>query len=56
MIEMLIGAVMLLTAAGVGLIIILVAVNVALFLRLRSRIPQQLPSDPADALDIYERG
>ncbi|SCX07076.1 hypothetical protein [Mycolicibacterium fluoranthenivorans] len=48
--EILIGAVVFIGAAAVGVFLILMAFNIALLLRLRSRIPQRrfgfLPDDP----------
>lgn len=43
MMEMVIGAIMMLIAAVISIFLILIAINIALFLKLRSLIPQNPP-------------
>jgi hypothetical protein len=53
MIEILIAAVIFVVAACSGMFIILIAVNIGLFFRLRSRIPQEHRSD-SDREDVTD--
>jgi hypothetical protein len=41
MMEMVVGAIVMLIAAVIAMFLILVAINIALFLKLRSAIPQE---------------
>jgi hypothetical protein len=46
MVEMVIGTIIMLTVAALAIFLIVMAINIALFLKLRSSIPQKPFSDP----------
>lgn len=56
MIEMLIGTVLMLIAAAIGVLLFLIVINILLFFRLRSRIPQKPLSDSGRVTNTHKHG